>query len=185
MLSAWFRMKYPWHTDGSLAASAPVLQFEGTGVSQWIFNEIITNDFADAGTGCADNIREAFNIINQYGETSSGLAQISEIFKICQPLENQNDLANFINWVESALDYLAMTDYPYPSNFLEPLPGWPINVFCDKMDAAYSGDDGLLTNFAEAIAVYYNWTGQAGKCNNLNSTATPALGTISWDYQGK
>ena len=23
--------------------------------------------------------------------------------------------------------YMAMTNYPYPANFLEPMPAWPIN----------------------------------------------------------
>ena len=29
MLASWFRIKYPWVVDGALAASAPILQFEG------------------------------------------------------------------------------------------------------------------------------------------------------------
>jgi hypothetical protein len=32
-------------------------------------------------------------------------------------------------YVQNAFDYMAMTDYPYPSDFLEPMPGWPIEVY--------------------------------------------------------
>lgn len=30
------------------------------------------------------------------------------------------------NWLESAYSYLAMANYPYPTDFLMPLPGSPI-----------------------------------------------------------
>jgi hypothetical protein len=26
--------------------------------------------------------------------------------------------------------YMAMTNYPYPSEFLEPMPAWPVNESC-------------------------------------------------------
>jgi hypothetical protein len=41
---AWFRLKYPNIVDGGIAASAPILQFQGTGVSQWVFNEVSSID---------------------------------------------------------------------------------------------------------------------------------------------
>jgi len=180
MLSAWFRMKYPWHVDGSLAASAPILQFEGTGVSQWIFNELITDDFTNADPQCSSGVRKAFEQILEMGESSSGLQDLTEIFKTCTPLENMDDVNNYlINWLETGIGFLAMVDYPYPANFLEPLPAWPVNVFCDEM---VMGDE-AVESLANAIAVYYNYSGQAGECNNLNVTATPALGTTSWNYQ--
>jgi len=84
-----------------------------------------------------------------------------------------------VNWIESGIGYLAMTDYPYPTNFLEPLPAWPVNAFCNVMIA----ETDVVIGLANAIAVYYNYSGQAGNCNNLNNTATPALGTTSWNYQ--
>lgn len=33
---------------------------------------------------------------------------------------------NLSNWLESAYSYLAMVNYPYPTDFLMPLPGSPI-----------------------------------------------------------
>lgn len=38
-------------------------------------------------------------------------------------LNSTEDLAD---WLESAYSYLAMVDYPYPSDFMMPLPGYPI-----------------------------------------------------------
>lgn len=38
-------------------------------------------------------------------------------------LESVDDLHN---WLDSAYSYLAMVNYPYPANFMMPLPGNPI-----------------------------------------------------------
>ena len=30
--------------------------------------------------------------------------------------------------------YMVMTDYPYESNFLEPMPGWPVKLAATYFD---------------------------------------------------
>jgi lysosomal Pro-X carboxypeptidase len=30
--------------------------------------------------------------------------------------------------LSNGYQYMAMTDYPYPANFLEPMPAWPVDV---------------------------------------------------------
>jgi len=175
MLTGWFRLKYPHVVNGGIAASAPILQFYNTGVSQWVFNEIITADFDEAG--CADSIRDAFQLIQKTGSTNEGLTTLTEVFNLCSDLDNVNDL---INWAETGIAFLAMTDYPYANSFLEPVPAWPVNVFCQVMNKNLNQD--LLTAFDLAMGVYYNYTGTQS-CYNLTSTATDDLGTLGWDYQ--
>lgn len=34
----------------------------------------------------------------------------------------------------NAYVYMAMTNYPYPTNFLLPMPGWPVNVAAAYFD---------------------------------------------------
>lgn len=41
----------------------------------------------------------------------------------CRVLNSTDDLSD---WLDSAYSYLAMVDYPYPANFMMPLPGHPI-----------------------------------------------------------
>lgn len=44
-----------------------------------------------------------------------------------------------IDLVRNGFVYMAMTDYPYDSSFLEPMPGYPINVSC-KAFADWTAD---------------------------------------------
>jgi len=149
MLTGWFRLKYPNVVNGGIAASAPVLQFYNTGVTQWIFNQIITADFKEAG--CSDFIHQAFVLIQKTGSTQQGLTTLTNKFNLCFPLTNVNDL---INWAENALTSLAMIDYPYPTNFLEPVPGWPVKVSCQQMTQSMNKNHDLLSSFAVALGVY-------------------------------
>ena len=79
---------------------------------------------------------------------------------------------------------MAMTNYPYESSFLEPMPAWPVNASCQYykdvkeaniFDKAYNYVDsffkpvtaGKITTdmtsrfeaTLKAINVYYNFTG--------------------------
>jgi len=177
MLTGWFRLKYPNVVNGGIAASAPVLQFYNTGVTQWVFNQIITADFNQAG--CSDSIHQAFVLIQKTGSTQQGLTTLTNKFNLCFPLTNVNDL---INWAESAITSLAMIDYPYPTNFLEPVPGWPVKVTCQQMLQNMNKNHDLLSSFAVALGVYYNYTGNQ-LCYNITNTATDDLGVLGWDYQ--
>lgn len=79
-----------------------------------------------------------------------------------------------------------MTDYPYPTKFLQPMPGWPVKVACQQLNSlqAFKTDRDLLVGIYKAISVYYNYTGQAGDCFNLTDSSTgSALGNQQWDYQ--
>jgi len=105
--------------------------------------------------------------------------ELTQKFKLCTALHSASDVMNLVNWLENGFGYMAMTDYPYPANFLEPMPAWPIKVSCSRMLA----ETDLITGMYEAISVYYNYTGDAGSCYSMNSTATADLGTFAWDYQ--
>lgn len=57
-----------------------------------------------------------------------GLQWLSEEFSLCTPLKNKIDAFGFKNWLQETWVNLAMVDYPYEANFLQPLPRWPIQV---------------------------------------------------------
>jgi len=180
MLSAWFRIKYPHVVAGAIASSAPVLQFYDTGVSQWIFAELTTNDFSLYDVQCPNSIREAFLLIQQEGKSPKGRESITAAFGLCSPLQSEADISLLINWISNGLYYMAMINYPYPTDFLTPVPAWPVKVSCERMLKAKDSD--LIMALASAVGVYYNWTGNQS-CYHLNSSGSDDLGVLGWDYQ--
>ncbi|XP_020490553.2 lysosomal Pro-X carboxypeptidase [Labrus bergylta] len=182
MLSAWFRMKYPNIVVGALAASAPIWQFPGM-VPCGDFYKVVTQDFARSGYNCDANIRKSWKAINNVSSSASGLQWLSEEFSLCAPLKNKIGAVGFKNWLQETWVNLAMVDYPYEANFLQPLPRWPIQVVCKHLafDSTVS-DHQLLQGLSQAAKVYYNFTGSSS-CLNTSQTATSSLGLLGWFYQ--
>lgn len=54
--------------------------------------------------------------------------QMSSIFNTCTPISSQSDLDYLYMHLSNGYQYMAMTDYPYPANFLEPMPAWPVQM---------------------------------------------------------
>ncbi|KAM9733837.1 lysosomal Pro-X carboxypeptidase [Menidia menidia] len=182
MLSAWFRMKYPHIVIGALASSAPILQFPGL-VPCGDFYKVVTQDFGRSGPNCDVNIRKSWKAITNVSSTASGLQWLSEQFSLCSPLKTTTDVAIFKSWLQETWVNLAMVDYPYEANFLQPLPRWPIQAVCKYLgfDSSVS-DHQLLRGVSEAAKVYYNYTGSSA-CLNTSQTATSSLGALGWTYQ--
>ncbi|KAM3874765.1 lysosomal Pro-X carboxypeptidase [Diretmus argenteus] len=183
MLSAWMRMKYPNVVVGALAASAPIWQFPGM-VPCGDFYKIVTQDFARSGFNCDVNIRRSWKAVDNVSSTDHGLQWLSEEFSLCSPLKKKEDTAaGFKAWLQETWVNLAMVDYPYQANFLQPLPPWPIQVVCKYLGFESAVDDyELLHGVAQAAKVYYNYTGNT-PCLNTSQTATGSLGFLGWYYQ--
>nr|XP_028581795.1 lysosomal Pro-X carboxypeptidase [Podarcis muralis] len=181
MLAAWFRMKYPHIVIGALAASAPIWQFDNL-VPCGSFYRIVTEDFKKSGNCCSESIRNSWAAIDRLASTEEGLHWLSCTFRLCSPLKTVTDAAAFKGWLSETWVNLAMVDYPYKADFLQPLPAWPIKAVCKYLRNPKLPDKLLLQNILQAVDVYYNYTGRAS-CLNLTQTATKSLGIQGWYYQ--
>ncbi|XP_007664991.2 lysosomal Pro-X carboxypeptidase isoform X1 [Ornithorhynchus anatinus] len=181
MLAAWIRMKYPHLVVGALAASAPIWQF-GDLVPCGRFFEIVTNDFKKSGAGCSETIRASWDAVGRISSTEEGLQWLSHTFHLCSPLRSQQDAVALKTWMSSTWVDLAMVDYPYETDFLQPLPAWPVQAVCKYLKDPKSADDVLLQNIFQALNVYYNYTGKTS-CLNTSETVTGNLGMQGWSYQ--
>ncbi|CAH1421281.1 unnamed protein product [Lactuca virosa] len=178
MLAAWMRLKYPHIAIGALASSAPILQFEDI-VPLDTFYDIVSNDFKRESRSCFDTIKKSWNIINSVGQKANGLDHLAKTFHLCGKLNSSEDLSD---WLDSAYSYLAMVDYPYPTQFLMPLPAYPIKEVCKEID--YSPDDdgsgsSVLERIFKGVSVYYNYTGKAD-CFQLDDDPH---GMNGWNWQ--
>jgi lysosomal Pro-X carboxypeptidase len=69
------------------------------------------------------------------------LAEGREFLNTAFHLDAQSQVADpsggdlLVQAVQAAMETLAMVDYPYPSDFLAPLPGWPIQLACKQFNS--------------------------------------------------
>ena len=110
----------------ALAASAPILEFPGI-YDCHKYYEVQTKDFENYSPLCSSSIRNSWKAIRRVAQTEEGLAWLTHQFQLCKPL-TKDKVNDFVAFIMNAWDSMAMTDYPNPANFLQPLPAYPIKV---------------------------------------------------------
>ncbi|XP_053975185.1 lysosomal Pro-X carboxypeptidase [Hylaeus volcanicus] len=180
MLSAWIRMKYPHIVQGAIAASAPILLFNGIAECE-AFGRIVTSDFNSGHPNCPKLIRKSWDVINNMTSTDKGKMWLSENWKLCQPLKNASDVKQLKSFLVDIYTNLAMLNYPYEANFIAPLPAYPVNAACKHLTNESLTGTELMTAIYNAFNVFINYTKET-KCLNTNDS-TPELGARGWSYQ--
>lgn len=80
---------------------------------------------------CSLGIKEGFEALVSLKDDQSWYNDLSVIFKTCTPVNSSLDVIDLYGHFGNAFTYMAMTDYPYASNFLQPMPASPVNVSCE------------------------------------------------------
>jgi lysosomal Pro-X carboxypeptidase len=184
MLASWFRMRCPACVVGAIAASAPILQFTGLTPPQ-AWNQVVTRTWAGANPNAPQAIWNSWAGMTALANSAAGRATIQNLLRVCSPLNSPGDVTNDVfNWVSNAISYMTMADYPYPANFLGPMPGYPVNVSAAYLPNAAAPIQELLAGLqAGLLTTFYNYTGQAGACYNLSNLMPPGLQVNGWGYQ--
>lgn len=177
MLAAWMRLKYPHIAIGAVAASAPILHFENI-VPTDTFYRIVSADFKQESSSCFEYIRKSWDVIDKVASQNGGLHDLSTQFHMCRDLNASWELQE---WLESAYSYVAMVDYPIPTNFMTPLPAYPIREICRAVDSLPNDSD-LLSRIFAGASVYYNYTGQVD-CFQPSDPGNDDIGVTGWAWQ--
>ena len=151
LLSQYIRMQYPNLVHGALAASAPMFWISGEKDAHdfWVK---VTSDF-NQFEGCESDVRAGFAALDKMA-ASENWSGISAIMRLCAPITGMDDYMHMLGWARNAMVLQAMLDYPYPTDFMAPLPGYPIKEACKRAHAAESAADGIR----EAAGLLYNGT---------------------------
>ena len=106
MLAAWLRMKYPATFQGALAASAPILQFQGAPTApENKYFDIITNDFAGTyeDQRCSKGLKEAFTYIMALKTgIQADWDEVSTLMSTCKKIDSADMLQDLYEHYSSA-----------------------------------------------------------------------------------
>ena len=119
MLASWMRMKFPNVVQGALAASAPILQFQGAATEEEYY-KITENDFAQTynDSRCSLGLNEGFNYLMDLKNRTDDWAELSTLLNTCETINSTDMIDNLYQHYKAGFEYMAMTDYPYPGDFL-------------------------------------------------------------------
>jgi len=98
--------------------------------------------------------------------------ELSGIFNTCENVTHAENVTAIYELLNNGFAYMAMTDYPYPSDFLQPQPAWPVNASCKFFEnvTVPTGDEKfvgvmndtvkeILAAVKKASDVYFNNSG--------------------------
>ena len=179
MLSAWMRMKFPNVIDAAIASSAPITYFKGAS-NPFDFNTVVTLNYKRSkNPNCTQTIKNGFNRLDKLiNETASEdhYKVLNEQFNLCTNITHPNNVSVLQDWLMNAYSYLAMTNYPYETSFLQKLPGWPANESCARLNSVNpeSQDEELYAALRESARVYYDWENKTS-CNEIYQTYAATL----------
>ncbi|XP_050441627.1 lysosomal Pro-X carboxypeptidase-like isoform X2 [Adelges cooleyi] len=178
ILAAWLRMKYPASAEGAIASSAPIWLIEGLTPCN-AFYRVASSVYMATSKECGQTIRSSWKAIDDVTTTDKGKEWLSNQWKLCWPLKNSTDVTKLKSWAKRAYENMAMANYPYPADFLMPLPGNPIKEFCKPLTNSQSDCYTLLSSVFEGLKVYFNYTGSS-QCLDVHGTVKPSRKAFSY-----
>mmetsp|Transcript_8719 Transcript_8719/g.13620 ORF Transcript_8719/g.13620 Transcript_8719/m.13620 type:complete len:484 (+) Transcript_8719:1-1452(+) len=197
MLASWARFHYPNVWDGAIAASAPIVTFEGLEdfFDPHFFNQGIMYDISTAAgvssKFCEKNLRKVF--IDKGLEQLQSSSLIRSAFQLCQDdnTTNNNIGRSATQWLNNAIAYMSMGNFPYSSGYIlnndGVLPAFPVRVACEYLAEDLASNDRLedwLAGLASFAGVYYNYS-KTLPCNRLSAPVNRESFIVEtlWDYQ--
>ncbi|CAD5222516.1 unnamed protein product [Bursaphelenchus xylophilus] len=187
MLAAWFRIKYPHLADGAIAASAPLLWFQNTGVRQDGYANITTRTFKLSGCDLT-HLRASFDAMRTLAKTEDGRDHLNKVLKLgkSSEFEHSHDYNILVNIFADVMGNVVMIDYPYPTNFFAQVPAWPVKKMCEKFNGDIPDDPKeTVKPLYDILNIFYNTSGKLEEfCLRGPDCGNDQLGAMDgWNWQ--
>ena len=139
---------------------------------------------------CRDNLRAAWPLLQQVGQSDRGLFLLSKSINSCTALQSEDDLGE---WAQSVFFFMAEGNYPFPSTYITfsllpgkafPLPAWPMRVACEGLNKDFGIKlKGSIANVNYTLAlgdidVAVDWANTTGNGANLTSAQIAKSGIL-------
>ena len=121
--------------------------------------------------------------------------ELGTIFNLCEnsTVTKSSDVDDLIGLLSDSIGTMAMVNYPYETNFVNPLPAWPIKAGCDAAAAVSTAGDLKaanvsifdFTNIKKIQAMgktFYNYD-DSKECLNLAGDPSSGLDDNGWGVQ--
>lgn len=191
MLSAFIRQKYPNRIAGAIVGSAPVA-LSARDHDPAGFNKVVTETFKYYNF-CDQKIKKTWDYLSNSINSDDDVAAK---FNLCR--DNSKNYRNrLIDGLTGTYILLAMLNYDHAANFMVPLPAWPVEYLCDKVEKIVQNNNEYeeFHVIMETLQLTRNYTGEAKECLPLDvdlDSKTHLLSTTrklkgidmnSWAYQ--
>nr|XP_033330196.1 putative serine protease K12H4.7 [Megalopta genalis] len=150
-MAAWSRLKYPHLIQGALASSAPVF----AKADFYEYYEVVTESLRRHSQQCVDDIKAAFDAVEELLATPQGLEKLKTYFNLCDapPAKSPSDLGLFMNTLAEAFAGVVQYDKVVKGQS-------NIAACCKHMTAPYLGSPlqrlaSLVSDPKECSAVDY------------------------------
>lgn len=134
----------------------------------------------------------AWATLFEWGADAEGRAAAARAMRLCggaDALTSPQDVQDLALWAQNAWDYMAMGDYPYSSSYIingaGELPAFPVRAACAPLAGAGLRGEALLGALADAVGVFYNFSGADLKCFDFRAGSDNETEADAdfWGYQ--
>eukprot|EP01129_Flabellula_baltica_P004404 TRINITY_DN1528_c0_g1_i14.p1 TRINITY_DN1528_c0_g1~~TRINITY_DN1528_c0_g1_i14.p1 ORF type:complete len:381 (+),score=77.43 TRINITY_DN1528_c0_g1_i14:726-1868(+) len=175
-LAAWFRLKYPHATIGSVASSAPVEAvvdfYEYLDVVDQSLNYFV-------GKECDELISNATQQVQYLLGSQSGRKTLEKLFNTCEPIVSDNDVSTFMSNLMG--DFQGVVQY---NNEMGPVQ--TVDNLCHIM---MTGRNDPLTAYSKVASIFYSgcmdvsYDKLIDELKDVDAFGNNGVGMRQWTYQ--
>lgn len=130
---------------------------------------------------CPEIILNGFKTLVQQENDNSTYPILQSLFNTCTLPTSAHEVRVINTRVTLAITKLAVVNYPFATNFMAPLPAWPVKAACDAASDTISQLNTNEYDYLRAISSVYN-TFKWPKCMNISDDETKSIYSKRWDY---